>query len=547
MRLAAVVTLSFLTIAAHGQQTLHVPAQYATIQAAVNAAVTGDTVLVAPGTYSGVVPICTGITIEGSGGAEVTTIVGGMTCNSSSTQALVRGFTITGGSPGIYIERSSPRFENCIVTGNAGFDGGGVQCRSTSTTYVTSPEFVNCLIVGNYATARGGGASFLRTDNYPHPEPRFENCTIEGNFGLDFGGGIYAQNALITLEDCRVLSNSAQGSGGGIFGSSYVVRRCVFRGNQALLSANPQDSDGGAVSGDVSIWDSQFSGNSAHRFGGAIASSGFIIERCTVAENVASLAGGVFVNTGGNPISLRNSIVYGNVGGDVMAGAPIAVIGPSFIGVGGPFTAASLSQFSTADPGFVDPANGDFHLSQNSPCRDAGDPNATNLPVADFDGTPRVVGAAIDIGCDEVPAQQFPGTGEDLDIYVKVNEQGDPLASSATAAAGDLVHVLVRTPGGSFAGTTFLLAAEVGPTGYQSYFDPFFPSVHLYPTQAFVLAGSTNAGPFAAPGFPPNGLDLYYQIPPGLGGYTIRLQGFAITAFSANGIFACSNARDVNL
>jgi hypothetical protein len=57
-----------------------------------------------------------------------------------------------------------------------------------------------------------------------------------------------------------------------------------------------------------------------------------------------------------------------------------------------------------ADPSFVDPANDDYHLSSSSPCIDAGTtaiPDPPGLPTTDFEGDPRVLGAAPDIGADE--------------------------------------------------------------------------------------------------------------------------------------------------
>jgi len=44
-----------------------------------------------------------------------------------------------------------------------------------------------------------------------------------------------------------------------------------------------------------------------------------------------------------------------------------------------------------ADPKFVDPLNypGDFHLQQDSPCIDAGNSSAPNLPATDIDGDNR--------------------------------------------------------------------------------------------------------------------------------------------------------------
>jgi hypothetical protein len=53
-----------------------------------------------------------------------------------------------------------------------------------------------------------------------------------------------------------------------------------------------------------------------------------------------------------------------------------------------------------ADPKFKDPANHDFHLLAGSPAIDAGDPAATE--TVDFDGNPRPVGSAVDIGAYEL-------------------------------------------------------------------------------------------------------------------------------------------------
>ena len=44
-----------------------------------------------------------------------------------------------------------------------------------------------------------------------------------------------------------------------------------------------------------------------------------------------------------------------------------------------------------ADPRFLDQANGDFHLTNDSPCIDAGDNSEPDLQTTDIDGDDRKI------------------------------------------------------------------------------------------------------------------------------------------------------------
>ncbi len=141
------------------------------------------------------------------------------------------------------------------------------------------------------------------------------------------GGGIYCENSAPDLSYILFVNNSAQW-GGGIYcwSSSPSVTNCTFYGNDA---------------GD---------------------------------------AGGMTV-VGGNP-SVMNCIFWENGGFEEIMGT--ATVTFSDI-QGGMFGPGNIND----DPMFVDPAAGDFHLQEGSPCIDTGSPTSPNDP----DGTPADMGA----------------------------------------------------------------------------------------------------------------------------------------------------------
>ena len=147
--------------------TINVPTeQHPTIQAGIDAAVDGDTVLVADGTYTGdgnknLDFNGKAITVKSENG-PVTTIIdcedsgGGFYFhNGEGNDSVVSGFTIVNGQAlkggGIFCDSASPTISNCVIQENsAASRGGGIYC------YLASPIIDNCTIMDNEA-GQGGG------------------------------------------------------------------------------------------------------------------------------------------------------------------------------------------------------------------------------------------------------------------------------------------------------------------------------------------------------------------------------------------------------
>ena len=136
--------------------TIRVPANMPTIQAAIDAAASGDTVLVSPGTYVEQIDFRgKAITVASESGPATTTINANgagsvVTFRSGESRASVlTGFTVTGGfnlsgGGGILVSGSSPTIRGNDIAGNRGCTGVGIY------SYFSSPRIEsNSVRVGN--------------------------------------------------------------------------------------------------------------------------------------------------------------------------------------------------------------------------------------------------------------------------------------------------------------------------------------------------------------------------------------------------------------
>jgi len=410
----ALLVLGLSITPAAAQTTIRVPTDQPTIQAAIGAAVAGDTVLVAPGTYVERLNFLgKAITVASSGGPAVTVIDGNgagvvVTFNSGeSRSAALRGFTVTNGGGfsggGIAVSSASPTIESNVITGNTGCDGIGISVS------FGSPRIANNEITHNVRSGCSGGV---------------------GGAGIKVGGAGAA-----VIEGNVIADNSLTGgSGGGI--SLFAAGVPVIRNNvivrNSVSGVSPAAQGGGiwiVNQSDALIVQNLIAGNSAGEGGGVywLVPSGARGPRLvsnTIADNLATVAGrgsAVFADGFDVNAALVNNVLIAPAGqtalycgnfndpnapairfNDVYAGGSVA-----YGGICGDQT--SVNGNRSADPAFVAPANGDYRLAPGSPVVDAGDSTATDVPATDLDGDPRVVdgdsdgAATIDMGAWERP------------------------------------------------------------------------------------------------------------------------------------------------
>lgn len=386
--------VTFCVYNVNNPEMLFVPAEYPTIQSAIDASVDGDTVVVVPGTYNewNINFHGKAITVRSVAPNDFNTVaetiidctiepeirLGCFTFhNNEDANSILAGFTITKSADAISCNNGSPTITNCIITRTGGGDGAIITGGNST------PNITNCIISNNISSG-----IYI----WGESSPIITNCTITGNTSpgrpSDSGGGILCWSwgeSSPKITNCTITGNSAERWGGGIYcveDSRPVITGCTITGNYA-------GDEGGGI-----CW---------HSYGIAK------VANCTISGNFTNGSGGGIYADSSLSISITSSIIWGNTdssgtgqSAQIYDGNPnvwyscIQDDNPDDANI--PFGADKYN--IDDDPCFADDS---YHLLPTSPCIETGNPFFTyHAGDVDIDGQPRLMGRHIEMGADEV-------------------------------------------------------------------------------------------------------------------------------------------------
>ena len=387
-----------------------------TIQAAVNVAPPGSTVLVNDGRYatggisnwpvrhslSNRVAVYKPLALRSVNGPAATIIAGAFHPTGTNGSSAVRcvalvdgatlsGFTLTNGATttdadeslggGVFCLGTNVVVSNCVVAGNASATYGGGTYGGT---------FYNCTVASNRSTYYAGGVY----------AGMFYDCTLDGNQTAYRGGGAMDSE----LHRCILLRNVA-GDGGGA--SDSTLHNCTVSYNRA-----PTGRGGGVHGG--RLYSCLLTGNLAGQAGGAAYGnyddSFCLLDNCTVVGNLSSVNSSGSYEGGGTYWSmLRNCIVWNNYrkSGSSSYTLSNTTLGTNVFTCTTPLPAGAGN--FTNDPLFVasgtgygtNYTGGDLHLQDASPCLNTGTNQSWMADARDLDGNPRLGSGRVDMGAYE--------------------------------------------------------------------------------------------------------------------------------------------------
>lgn len=353
---------------------INVPLEHGTIQEGIDVAQDGDTVQVDVGIYNerfnfngraivvrGNPSIPEDVVIEGAGNGSLVTFN-----HNEDERSVLTGFTLTDGrcetgGGAILVSGASPTLENLIILENWANVGGGVYVISEG-----SPTLRDILFMGNQVQLNGGAIAIWRASAI------LQNVTIYGSWETPaiMGGGIYITGGVADMDRVSLINCDGDlGSACSFWGSRVSMRN-------ALIIANQGEN-----------------GVAFYLNGGELS-----LSNATVGMNGADPDNASAIFSSGCNVTMRNSIFLEDMDNrtdlmifhhgvldmdynDIIGGQEDIVNDQADLVWG--------EHNIDSDPLFININEGDFTISPESPCLDAGSPESP----ADPDGSPADIGA----------------------------------------------------------------------------------------------------------------------------------------------------------
>ena len=396
--------------------------------------------------------------------------------NSSITMNQATGASGSGG--GILNDAGgSLSVASSLISGNrASRAGGGIEDNSgAGTTFRVSNTEISGNATGN-APGNGGGIHITGAGDL-----LIEGGAVSGNEAAAEGGGLWNGSGTMMIRNLAVMDNrvgapitnpasgtagllDATEGGGGVFNNGGTVR--ISATTVARNSVVGMGSGGGIsneAGGELTVFNSTVSGNSAEAAGGGINNAGRMnVFNVTVADNTAATGPSIYQPEAGDFIRIRESIVTGAGGAADLAGpGTYSSGGYNVIGAAdaGMFTAAVRDTFGSLtaplDAGLLPLAdNGGptmtHALGCPSPAIDRGVPNNTD---PDQRGLP-VFGGVRDAGaferqtvCDPTSIRGFAAL-TDVDVYPNPAATDRVTVSVPSAIAGSVTYRVIEISSG---------------------------------------------------------------------------------------------------
>lgn len=436
------------------------------LQAAVDAANSGDTVLVQAGTYEGNFTMKEGVYVSGGWNEDFTA----QTKHASILDAKANGRVL----------KQPANFTTLTIWDNFTIQNGKLTAiqsdkLGSGVALMKKGRVINCLIQNNtfdYSDQCMGGG--IGHDSGDRNDTCAINCVVRNNFA-SHGGGVRIRGVILNsiIEENTTTTNAA----GGMHLQGGAAYNCIIRNNESL-----KDLGGVRLYGACDLVNCLIVGNKcAGKVGGLQAESASSnIINCTIVGNEQAATGSNAVFCGfrdnvndaakHNGKFFVNNVVYGNKVGDEVQAEQVHTYIKHYV-TNGTFAnnafqgvaelgAAYIQLSAENNPQF----NEDYSFAWSSPLYNAGTYDAVAKILGDKDvyGNVRKQGENIDLGAVEHTVHTLTVAAvENGTLALKVLEQTMPLEAKAYEVPAGFTATILATPAEKYALESILLNGSV--------------------------------------------------------------------------------------